>query len=136
MNVKIGILEQELKTHKIPIVEVNNVPSKDFKCEICGYMCKTETTLRKHINTKHQLDNEEVNAVIQNDSDKKELIKAKRHIKELEERVEHLTLSKTKVECEVGKLRAESDSLASLLSLRQSIENPVPEKQPPKKKKK
>ena len=71
MNVKIGILEQELKTHKIPIVEVNNVPSKDFKCEICGYMCKTETTIRKHINTKHQLDTEEVNAVIQNDSDKK-----------------------------------------------------------------
>ena len=126
MNVQIGIVELTLKTHKIHFV-------KDFKCKICCYMCKTETTLRNQINTKDQLDTEELNAVIQNYSDKKELIKGKYHIKELEERVEHLTLSKTKVECEVAKLRAERDSQASLLSLCQSIDNPVPEKQPQKK---
>ena len=133
MNVKIGMLEQELKALKIPSIEVNIVPSKDFKCEQCGYMCKTEVTLRKHMNTKHQFDHEEVNVVIQNDSDKKELTKTKDQIKELEERVEKFTLSKSKVECEVGKLRAESDSLASLLSLRQSIDNPVQVKQTQKK---
>ena len=100
------------------------------------YVWEKEPTLRNHINTKHQLDNEEVNVVIQNYSDKKELTKAKRQIKELQDRVEHLTLGKDRVECEVWKLKAESDSLMSLLSLCQSIDNSVPVKRTLKKKNK
>ena len=68
---------------------------------------------------------------------KKELKEARFKIKKLEDNVEHLTLSKSRVECEVNKLRVESDSLANLLSLRQTIYNHVPpSKSIPKKKKK
>ena len=66
---------------------------------------KKEATLRKHINTKHQLDPEEVNIVIQNDSNEKELKKLKLENRELKEKVEHLALGKTKVECEVKQLQ-------------------------------
>ena len=45
---------------------------------MCLYTYKTEVTLRKHINTKHQLDPEEGSVVIQNDTGKKEFTKSKR----------------------------------------------------------
>ena len=64
MNVKIEIVELKLKTYKIHFVKVKKIPSKDFNSKICGYICKTETTLRNHTNTKDHLDTEEVNAVI------------------------------------------------------------------------
>ena len=51
--------------------------------------------------TKHQLDPDEVNIVIQNDSNKNELKKLKLENRELKEKVEHYALGKTKVECEV-----------------------------------
>ena len=37
--------------------------SDEFKCDICGYKCSKEVTLRKHTNTKHKIKakNEEVN---------------------------------------------------------------------------
>ena len=61
MNVKIERLEHKLKTNKTPTIEVKHEASKYFKCEKCGYVCKREVTLWKHISTKHQLDDEEVN---------------------------------------------------------------------------
>ena len=73
MQVKIERLEQELKTIKTPNIEVNNDTPADFKCDKCDYVCKREVTLRKHFNTKHQLDDKEVDIVIQNDSNEKEL---------------------------------------------------------------
>ena len=134
MNVKIERLEHELNTYKTPIIEVNNDTSEDFNCEKCGYVCKREATLRKHINTKHQLNDEEVNIVIHNESTDKELKKAKRQIKELEDKVENLALGKAKADCEVNQLRTETDSLRNILSLRPSIDNPLPVKQTKKKK--
>ena len=97
-------------------------------------MCKREVTLRKHMNTKHQLNHEEANIVIENDSNGKELKRAKRQIKELEDKVEHLALGKARVECEVGKLRTENESLTSLFSLRKNSDK-LPSKQTPQKKK-
>ena len=136
IQVKIDGLEQELNNIKTPNIEVNNDTSAYFKCEKCGYVCKREATLGKHINPKHQLDDEEVYIVIQNDSNDRELKKANRLNKELEEKVEHLALGKARLECEASHLRTESDSLKSLIFLRQSIDTHVPGKQTPKKKKK
>ena len=73
MQVKIERLEQDLKTYKTPNIEVNNDTAADFKCDKCEYVCKREATRRKHFNTKHQLDDKEVDIVIQNDSNEKEL---------------------------------------------------------------
>ena len=73
MQVKIERLEQDLKTYKTRNIEVNNDISADFKCDKCEYVCKREATLRKHFNTKHQLDGKEVDIVVQNDSNEKEL---------------------------------------------------------------
>ena len=101
-------------------------------CDKCSYVCKREATLHKHINKNHQLDPEEIDIVYHKDSNKKELKKLKLENRELKEKVEHLALGKTKVECEVKRLQTECDSLASLLSLRQNIDNPV---LPSKKKK-
>ena len=68
---------------------------------------------------------------------KKEMKEARFEIRDLEDQVEHLTLSKSRVECELNKLRVESDSLANLLSLCQNIDIPVaPSKSSPKKNKK
>ena len=78
----------------------------------------------------------EIDIVIQDDSNEKELKKGNRLIKKLEEKVEHLALGKTRVECEASQLRTENEFLQSLISLRQSIGNPVPGKQSTKKKKK
>ena len=74
MQVKIERLEQDLKAYKTPNIEVNNDTAADFKCDKCDYVCKREATLRKHFNTKHQL--EEVDNVFQNGSKEKELKKA------------------------------------------------------------
>ena len=101
MNVKILKLEQELKSPKTPTIEHNIEASEDFKCDQYGYMCKREVTLRKHMNTKHQLNLEEANIVIENDSNCQ--------IKELEDKIEHLALDKARVECEVGKLKTEKE---------------------------
>ena len=87
------------------------------------------------MNTKHQLDIAEVEVVVKNSSNEKEVKLARRQIKELEDKVENLSLGKARAECEVRSLKVESDSLASLLSMRQNIDNPLP-KQSPKKKKK
>ena len=115
LNVKIGNLEKELQTNKTQTSETKGLDSEKFKCDKCGVVYKKEATLRKHINTKHELDPAEVDTIIQNDSNEKELKKAKRQIRELQDRVEDLTLGKTKLECEVKSLKAESDSLMSLL---------------------
>ena len=98
-----------------------------------SYGCKREATLHKHINTKHQLDPEEVEIVIQNESNTKDLKKLKLEHRELKEKVKHLALGKTKRECEVKRLQTECDSLAGLLSLCQNKNIPV---LPSKKKKK
>ena len=47
-----------------------------------------------------------------------------------------LALGKARVEWEVGRLKSESDSLVSLLSLFQNFYNPVPLSKPNPKKKK
>ena len=90
--------------------------------------------LRKHINTKHKLNDEEVNIIIHNESTDKELKKAKRQIKELEDKGKNLALGKAKADCEVNQLRTETDSLSNILSLRPSIDNHLPVKQTKKKK--
>ena len=51
-----------------PTSEINVEASEEFKCDMCGVVYKKEATLRKYINTKHQLDPEEVDTIIQNDS--------------------------------------------------------------------
>ena len=62
---------------------------------------------------------------------------AKPKIKELEDKVENRALGKSRLKCEVGRLKAENDTMASLLSLRQNIDHPVPpSKRSPKKTKK
>ena len=133
LNVKIGNLEKELQTNKTQTSEINVVASEEFKCDMCGVVYKKEATLRKHINTKHQLDPAEVDTIIQNDSNKKELKKAKRQIRELQDKVEDLTLGQTKLKCEAKSLKAESDSL---MSLHQNTNNTVPFSKPSTKKKK
>ena len=75
MTVQIENLEKELQTHKTPTSEAKDVASEEFKCDKCGVAYKKEATLRKHINTKRQLDPAEVNILIQNDSNEKELKK-------------------------------------------------------------
>ena len=68
LNVKIGNLEKELQTKKNQTSEINVVASEEFKCDMCGVIYKKkEATLKKHINTKHQLDPAEVDTNIQND---------------------------------------------------------------------
>ena len=114
----------------------HDVASEEFKCDKCGVVHKKEATLRKHINTKHQLDPAEVDTLIQNDSNEKELKKAKCQIRELQDRVESLSLGKSRLECEGKSLKAEIDSLMSLLSLRQNTNNPVPLSKPSLKKRK
>ena len=107
-----------------------------YSCHKCGVLYKKEATLRKHINTKHQIDPAEVYTIIKNDSNEKELKKAKHQVRELQDRVEDLTLGKTKLECEVNSLKAESDSLMSLLSLYQNTNHAVPLSKSSTKKKK
>ena len=84
----------------------------------------------------YELDPAEVDTIIQNDSNEKELKKAKRQIRELQDKVEDLTLGKTKLEYEVRSLKAESDSLMSLLSLHQNTNTTAPLSKPSTKKKK
>ena len=72
-----------------------------FKCDKCSVIFKKEATLINHINIKHQLDPAEVDIIIQNDSNEKELKKAKHEIREFKDKVENLTLGKTRLECEV-----------------------------------
>ena len=62
---------------------------------------KTGATLRKNINTKHQLDPEEVDTVVKNNSIEKELRKSELKIRELQDRIEDLAL-----ECEISRLKA------------------------------
>ena len=137
MTIKIEDLEKELQTQKTPISESKDVASEEFKCDKCGVVNKKEVTLRKHINTKHQIDPSDVDIIIQNNSNEKELKKARHHTRELEDRVENLTLVNSRLECEVRSLKKESDSLTILLSLRQNIDKPVPlSKRSQKKKRK
>ena len=139
MSDKISNLEKEIKLLQTPtsVAVTSNEVLDSFNCDECGYSCKREISLRKHMNTKHHLESKEVDKAVKNNSNEKELKEARFKIKELEDKVEHITLSKSRVECEVNKLRVESDSLANLLSLRQNIDNPVPpSKSSPKKKKK
>ena len=136
LNVKIGNLEKDLQTNKTQTSELNVVASEEFRCDMCGVIYKKEATLRKHINTKHQLDPEEVDTIIQNDSNEKELKTAKRQIRELPDKVEDLTLGKTKLACEIKSLKAEGDSPMSLLSLHQNTNATVPLSKPSTKKKK
>ena len=89
----------------------------------------------KHINTKHQLDSALVDTIIQNDSNEKEFKKAKRQFRELQDKVKDLPLGKTKLEF-AKRLKAESDSLMSLLSVHQNTNNSVPLTKPSTKKKK
>ena len=56
MNDKIKNLEKELQTNKTPTSDIKDVASEEFKCDKCGVVHKKEATLRKHINTKHQLE--------------------------------------------------------------------------------
>ena len=49
------------------------------------------------MNTKHQLNHEEVNIVIENYCNEKELKRAKRQVKELKDKVEHLALGEARV---------------------------------------
>ena len=99
---------------------------------------KKEATLRKHINTKHQLNLSEVDILIQNDFNGKQLKKARHEIRELKDMVENLTLrGKTKLDCEVKSLRTENDPIASLLTVHKNIDNQASISKPrPKKKKK
>ena len=75
MTVQIENLEKELQIQKTPTSETKDVASEEFKCDKCGVTYKKEATLRKHINTKHQLNPSEVDILIQNDSNGKELKK-------------------------------------------------------------
>ena len=59
---------QELINQKTPTAESNIETSEEFKCDKCSYVCKREQILQKHITTKHQLEPEEVDVVIQNDT--------------------------------------------------------------------
>ena len=135
MSVKIENLEKELKNHQTPRTETYNMSTEDFKCDKCGVVYKKEATLIKHMNTKHQLDIAEVEVVVKNSSNEKELKLARRQIKELEDKVESLSLGKARAEAEVRSNRVENDSLASLLSMRQNINKPLSKQSPAKKKK-
>ena len=136
MTVQIENLEKELQIQKTPRSETKDVASEEFKCDKCGVTYKKEATLRKHINTKHQLNPSEVDILIQNDSNGKELKKARHEIRELKDMVENLTLGKTKLDCEVKSLRTENDSLASLLTMKKNIDNQGSISKPSLKKKK
>ena len=61
------------------------------------------------MNTKHQLDISEVEVVVKNSSNEKELKLASRQIKELEDKVENLSLGKARAKSEVKSLKVESD---------------------------
>ena len=80
-------------------------------------MCKREVILRKHTNTRHILNHEKVNIVIENDSNAKKLKRTKLQIYELEDKVEHQALGKARLECGVGKLMTENTLLTGLFSL-------------------
>ena len=47
--------------------------SEEFKCDKCGVVYKKEVTLRKQINTKHQIDPSDVDVIINNDSNEREI---------------------------------------------------------------
>ena len=51
---------QGTKEHEIEEILLGNIKlptkntsRKDFKCEKCDYVCKKQTTMNKHVNTKH-----------------------------------------------------------------------------------
>ena len=75
MTIKIEDLEKELQPQKTPQSESKDVASEEFKCDKCGVVYKKEVTLRKHINTKHQIAPSDIDIIIQNDSNEKELKK-------------------------------------------------------------
>ena len=123
MSEKVAKLEKEIKTMIIsPLnaAEVNtNHPPDNFKCDQCDYFCKKEVTLKKHMNTKHQVEPEDLDIVVKNITNEKDLKEANRRIKEFEAQVEDLNLSKAKAECEARRSKLEAETMQSLLSLRQ-----------------
>ena len=50
------------------VSEIEESTMKDFTAEQCGFYCKKEFTLKKHVNTKH--DRELQDGQIQNNSEK------------------------------------------------------------------
>ena len=60
MTVKFANLEKEIQSHKAPSSKTKAVASEEFKFDKCGVVYKKEATLRRHINTKHQLEPAEV----------------------------------------------------------------------------
>ena len=101
ISVKISNLEKELKKHQNPGTETYNVSTEDFKCEKCGVAYNNKkVTLRKHINTKHQLNS------VKTSCNEKEHKIAKQPLKDLNDKVEYLSLRKARAECEVGRLKA------------------------------
>ena len=67
---KISNLEQEL----------------NFPKTFCVYNCKSEMSLRKHMNTKHQLDFAEVHMAVKNNYNEQELKEARFLTQELEDK--------------------------------------------------
>ena len=91
-----------------------------------------KATLKEHMNTKHQLDITDVEVVVQNCFNENKLKVTKQQIKELQDKVEDLSIGKARAECNVRILKVESDTLASLLSMRQILTTLSPSKAPRK----
>ena len=86
-------LEKEIKLLKTSnrVTKTSNVVPDCFNCDECGYSCKREMNFRKHMNTRHHLESEEVDIALRNNSNEKEQKEARLKIKKIEEMVEHLT---------------------------------------------
>ena len=72
---------------------------------------------KKHINTKHQEESHEVDLLFSNANNEKELMEANKNIKELEDKVEQLTLSKASAESEACRSKSMAENLQMLLDL-------------------
>ena len=73
MSDKISNLEKEIKLLQTPTsvaITSNEVPDS-FKCDECGNSCERKISLRKHFNTKHNLESKEVDKVVKNNSNEK-----------------------------------------------------------------
>ena len=72
---------------------------------------------KKHINTKHQEESHEVDLLVSNANNEKDLKEANKNIKKLEDKVELLTLSKASAESEACRSKSVAENLQMLLDL-------------------